>query len=152
MAGLAAIAYIQPASAFWAACLLYIVFQGLWPLLSVASTDLAAELAPFGQGAAIGLFNAIAAIASATGAVAGGLIADRVGNTAVPLFAALAIAAALVMLSFTRPSRADARGSPAAVAATTPAGTDGLRGRERDQADDHRGAREPATAVPRTRE
>jgi predicted MFS family arabinose efflux permease len=36
-------------------------------------------LAPFGEGAAMGLFNAVAAIASALGAIAGGKVADVFG-------------------------------------------------------------------------
>ena len=40
-------------------------------LVSVASNDLAAELAPTGEGTAMGLFNAAA---SAFGAVAGGAV------------------------------------------------------------------------------
>jgi len=67
--------------------LLFGLYQGIWPLLSVASNDLAAELAPFGEGAAMGLFNATAAIASAAGAVAGGRVADMFGYPAVSFFA-----------------------------------------------------------------
>lgn len=95
MAGMAALAYIRPGFSFWGAVVLFALFQGIWPLLSVASNDLAASLAPFGEGPAMGLFNAAAAIASAFGAVAGGAVADRFGYSAVPLFAALAIIAAL---------------------------------------------------------
>jgi predicted MFS family arabinose efflux permease len=71
------------------------LYQGIWPLLSVASNDLAAELAPFGEGAAMGLFNAVAAIASAVGAIAGGKVADMFGYPAVSLFAAVGALLAL---------------------------------------------------------
>jgi MFS transporter, DHA1 family, tetracycline resistance protein len=70
------------------AILLFGLFQGIWPLLSVASNDLSAALAPFGEGIAMGLFSAAAAIASAGGAIAGGAIADRFGYPSVSLFAA----------------------------------------------------------------
>jgi MFS family permease len=89
LAGLAAVAFADPSWAMLPVLLLFGLYQGIWPLLSVASNDLAAGLAPFGEGAAIGLFNAVAAIASATGAVAGGKVADLFGYPAVSLFAAV---------------------------------------------------------------
>ena len=72
------------------------IFEAIWPSLSVASNELVGSLASFGEGPAMGLFNAVAAIASACGAVAGGAIADRFGYSAVPLFTALVIMAALL--------------------------------------------------------
>ena len=95
MAGMAVLAYIRPGFAYWGGVVLFAMFQGIWPFLSVASNDLSASLAPFGEGPAMGLFNAVAAIASACGAVAGGAIADYFGYSTVPLFAALTIMAAL---------------------------------------------------------
>lgn len=95
LAGLAALAYVQPGFGFSGAIVLFGIFQAIWPLISVASNDLAASLAPFGEGPAIGLFNAVAAVASAIGAVAGGAIADALGYAAVPAFAAAAVLAAL---------------------------------------------------------
>ena len=79
LAGLAIVAYTQPSFSFVPVLLLYGLFQGIWPLLGVASNDLAADLAPFGEGTAMGLFNAAAAIASALGAVVGGAVADMFG-------------------------------------------------------------------------
>jgi MFS transporter, DHA1 family, tetracycline resistance protein len=73
-------------------------FQGIWPLLSVASNDLSAVLVHFSKGTAIGLFNAAAAIASAAGAIIGGVVADRFGYPSVGLFAALGIALALLFV------------------------------------------------------
>jgi MFS family permease len=106
LAGLAAVAYLQhPATAILPVIVLFGVYQGIWPLLSVASNDLAAGLAPFGEGAAMGLFNAVAAIASAFGAIAGGKVADMFGYPAVSLFAALGALLALAsvtMLAHTR--------------------------------------------------
>jgi predicted MFS family arabinose efflux permease len=72
---------------------------GIWPLLSVASNDLAAGLAPFGEGAAMGLFNAVAAIASALVAIAAGKVADMFGYSAVSLFAALGALLALACVT-----------------------------------------------------
>jgi PUCC protein len=80
--------------------LLYGLFQGIWPLLGVASSDLAADLAPFGEGTAMGLFNAAAAIASALGAVVGGAVADMFGFASVIVLGAVgAFVALLCMLS-----------------------------------------------------
>src|SRR5271167_4598051 len=78
------------------------LFQGIWPLLSVASNDLAAELAPIGEGTAMGLFNASAAAASALGAITGGAVADRFGYESVNVFAA---AGALLSLLCVLPLR-----------------------------------------------
>ncbi len=75
--------------------LLFALFQGIWPLLSVAANDLAAATAPFGEGSAMGFFNAAAAIASAAGAVSGGAVADYFGYPAVSLFAGLALLGSL---------------------------------------------------------
>jgi predicted MFS family arabinose efflux permease len=75
--------------------ILFTLFQGIWPLLSVSANDLAAVLAPFGEGAAMGLFNAAAAIASAVGAILGGVVADQLGFGAVSVFAGLVALGAL---------------------------------------------------------
>ncbi|HTJ90490.1 MAG TPA: MFS transporter [Acidocella sp.] len=75
--------------------ILFTLFQGIWPLLSVSANDLAAVSAPFGEGAAMGLFNAAAAIASAAGAILGGVVADHLGYGAVSVFAGLVALGAL---------------------------------------------------------
>ncbi len=67
------------------------LYQCIWPVLSVSSNDLAASLAPFGEGAAMGLFSAATAIGSALGAVAGGGLADMAGYPAVIMFAAIGV-------------------------------------------------------------
>ncbi len=89
-------------SAILPAILLFAAFQGIWPVISVASNDLAAELAPFGKGAAMGLFNAAAAVASAAGAIAGGAMADRFGYSSASLLAAAGAALALTVISRVR--------------------------------------------------
>jgi MFS family permease len=96
MTGMAVLAKVSPSHGFWGAIVLAGIFQGVWPLLSVAANDLAASLAPFGEGPAIGLFNAAAAIATAFGAVAAGGIVGHFGYSAVPAFAAAVILAALL--------------------------------------------------------
>jgi len=111
LAGLAAVAFLHVGWAMLPVILLFGLYQGIWPLLSVASNDLAATLAPFGQGAAMGLFNAAAAIASAAGAVLGGKVADMFGYPAVSLFAAAVALLALACVV------ALARGAAATAAA-----------------------------------
>jgi MFS transporter, DHA1 family, tetracycline resistance protein len=99
---LGVVAYLHPSSPAVPALVAFGLFQGIWPLLSVASTDLAAELAPIGEGTAMGLFNAAAAAASALGAVTGGVVADRFGYESVNVFAA---AGALLSLLWVLPLR-----------------------------------------------
>jgi MFS family permease len=115
LAGLGVVAFLHVGWAILPVILLFGLYQGIWPLLSVASNDLAAGLAPFGEGAAMGLFNAAAAVASAVGAVAGGAVADRFGYGAVSLFAA---AVALLALGCVA---ALSRGRGAAMAAASTA-------------------------------
>jgi MFS family permease len=85
---LGALALLEPNGV--AAMVVYALFQGIWPLLSVSSNDLAASLAPFGEGPAIGLFTAVGAIGSALGSIVGGAIVDVSGYGAMLLFGAVA--------------------------------------------------------------
>lgn len=112
LAGLGIVAFLHVGWAILPVIILFGLYQGIWPLLSVASNELAAGLAPFGEGAAMGLFNATAAIASAVGAVAGGAVADRFGYGAVSLFAA---AVALLAMACVVPLSRGCRAAPAAA-------------------------------------
>jgi predicted MFS family arabinose efflux permease len=98
LAGLALVAYAQPSFSLVPALLLAGLFQGIWPLVGVAANDLAAELAPFGEGTAMGLFNAAAAIASALGAVLGGAVADLFGFASVTVLSAVGVSIALLCM------------------------------------------------------
>jgi MFS family permease len=106
LAGLWLVGILHMASPLFLVVILFGSFQGIWPLLSVASNDLSAELAPFGKGAALGLFNAAGAIASAGGAIAGGAVAARFGYPSASLFAACgtAVALACIVRLYRRPS------------------------------------------------
>ena len=106
LAGLAIVAYTQPSFSFLPVLLLYGLFQGIWPLLGVASNDLAADLAPFGEGTAMGLFNATAAIASALGAVVGGVVVDMFGFASVIVLGAVGASIALLCMLSRRLSQA----------------------------------------------
>jgi DHA1 family tetracycline resistance protein-like MFS transporter len=88
LVGLGLLGFTHLHSPILPAIVLFGLFQGIWPLLSVSSNDLSAALAPCGEGVAMGLFSAAAAIASAGGAITGGAIADRFGYPSVCLFAA----------------------------------------------------------------
>jgi MFS family permease len=98
LAGLAIVAYTQPSFSLVPVLLLFALFQGIWPLIGVASNDLAAALAPFGEGTAMGLFNAAAAIASALGAIVGGAMADTFGFASVPVLGAVGVSVALLCM------------------------------------------------------
>jgi MFS transporter, DHA1 family, tetracycline resistance protein len=103
---LGVVAYLHPSSPALPALVAFGLFQGIWPLLSVASNDLAAELAPIGEGTAMGLFNAAAAAASALGAITGGAVADRFGYESVNVFAAAgALLSLLCVLPLRNPRR-----------------------------------------------
>lgn len=118
LAGLAVVAFMRVPTAIVPVIILFGLYQGIWPLLSVSSNDLAAELAielaPFGEGAAMGLFNAVAAIASAFGAIVGGKIADIFGYRAVSLFATVgALLALACVVGLMRGLRAPVEKNPA---------------------------------------
>ncbi len=95
LAGIGLLGVFHVPFAVFPAIVLFGLFQGIWPLMSVASNDLSASLAPFGKGAAMGLFSATGAIASAAGAIAGGAMADLFGYSSASLLAAVGTAAAL---------------------------------------------------------
>lgn len=98
LAGLGLLGFFRlPFSPVLAVVVFYGAFQGIWPLLSVASNDMSAALAPFSEGTAMGLFNAAAAVASASGAIIGGAIAERFGYPSSSLLGAAIIAIALVL-------------------------------------------------------
>jgi MFS family permease len=112
LGGLASVAYLHPDETILLVVVLYGIFQGIWPLLSVASNDLGAALAPFGAGAAMGLFNAMGAIGSALGALAGGEVADYFGYPAASLFATFVALLSLLCIIALRRSGAGAEPAP----------------------------------------
>ncbi len=68
-----------------------------WSLLSVASTALAAPLAPVGKGEALGIFNAATAAAGMIGAAMGGWMAGVWGYNAASGLAAMGVAVGLAL-------------------------------------------------------
>ncbi len=72
--------YLLPVEPRWAfGAIGFILIVLAWPLLSVAGTGLAARLAPFSEGAAMGLFNAALALATVIGAFASGPLIAALG-------------------------------------------------------------------------
>ena len=68
-----------------------------WPVLSVAGTDLAARLAPFSEGAAMGLFNSALSSATVIGALASGSQVAAFGYRSVAVAGLIGIALAIVL-------------------------------------------------------
>ncbi len=76
----------------WLALLGFALVVLAWSLLSVSGTALTANLAPIGEGAGMGIFNAVTALAGVVGAAAGGWVAKSWGYNAVSGFAAAGVA------------------------------------------------------------
>jgi MFS family permease len=89
-----AIAFMAEVDAIPLALSGFAILVVAWPLLGVAGTALAAELAPGEKGEAIGLFNAISSLAGAVGAFLGGWAMDAVGFGNVCLAGAAVVALA----------------------------------------------------------
>jgi MFS transporter, DHA1 family, tetracycline resistance protein len=81
----------------WAALLGFCLIVLAWSLLSVSSTAIAAELAPGGEGAGLGLFNAATALAGVLGSILGGWMASQVGFLAAVVLAAGSILVGLIL-------------------------------------------------------
>ena len=80
-----------------------------WPLLSVAGTDLGANLTPFSEGAAVGLLNATLALATALGIVCSGPLVAHWGYVSIPVMALAGLLIALVLGRAPRPPAAAPR-------------------------------------------
>jgi predicted MFS family arabinose efflux permease len=76
----------------WLALLGFALVVLAWSLLSVGGTALTAYLAPTGEGAGMGIFNATTAVAGVVGAVLGGWVAGHWGYAAVSGLAAVGVA------------------------------------------------------------
>jgi predicted MFS family arabinose efflux permease len=96
--GLSLLAFLHPPFGVPIVCLLVVLSEGVWALMVVSSINLAGSLTTIGQGAGMGLYNAMAALASASGAVLGGTIAGRFGYANVCVCAAVGSAIALVCI------------------------------------------------------
>lgn len=79
------------------AALGFALIVAAWPVLSVAGTDLAARLAPFSEGAAMGLFNSALSFATVIGAFASGPLVAHFGYSAVAEMALAGIAMSVLL-------------------------------------------------------
>jgi predicted MFS family arabinose efflux permease len=68
-----------------------------WPILSVSSTDLAARLAPFSEGAAMGLFNSAFSLATMIGAFASGPLVAIFGYQSIAIAGLVGIPLAIAL-------------------------------------------------------
>jgi len=68
-----------------------------WPLLSVSGTGLAARLTALGEGAAMGLMNAIGALATVIGTFLGGPLVQWMGYNAVLALSLIGLGVAVVL-------------------------------------------------------
>lgn len=75
-----------------------------WPLLSVAGTGLAARLAPFSEGAAMGLFNGALASSTVIGTFASGPLVRDFGFAGIPVVALAGIGCSIVLGLRLRPA------------------------------------------------
>jgi DHA1 family tetracycline resistance protein-like MFS transporter len=78
------------------AAFLFVVLA--WSLLSVASTAATAQLAPTGEGEALGLYNATTAVAGVLGSFLGGWLASRWGYVTIPAMGIAGVALGIVLL------------------------------------------------------
>ncbi len=97
VAAILALGAAHAASLSWLALLGFVFIVLAWSLLSVSSTALAAVLSPAGEGAGLGLFNAVTALAGVLGSFLGGAIAGASGFPAALALSLAAILAGLVI-------------------------------------------------------
>ena len=74
----------------------FVMIISAWPLLSISSTILTADLAPFSEGAAMGLYNAAGAIATVIGTFLSGPLIQLIGYPTLPIMGAAGIVVALL--------------------------------------------------------
>lgn len=96
-AGLAILAFIQTGTQNWLAILAFAFVVWAWSVISVSGTALAAQLSRFGEGEALGIFNAVNALAGVAGAFLGGWIAGQWGYGAIIGMAAAGIIIGLAL-------------------------------------------------------
>lgn len=75
----------------------FVLIVVAWPLLSVAGTGLAAHLAPFSEGAAMGLFNGALAFGTVIGTFASGPLVRDLGFASIPVMAIVGIGCSMVL-------------------------------------------------------
>jgi len=85
---LAAVGFLPNSAGGYAAAIsAFVVAMLTWPVLSVASTGLAARLTPVGEGAAMGLLAAASAVATVVGTFIAGPLVQACGYRVIPVAA-----------------------------------------------------------------
>lgn len=88
---------VHTGTSFLLAAVGFVLIVVSWPIISVAATGLAARLAPFSEGAAMGLFNASLALATVIGTFLSGPLLHSYGFAVVPVMALLGIALSIAL-------------------------------------------------------
>lgn len=81
----------------WLALLGFAFVVLSWSLLTVSATTLTAQLSPVGEGAGMGFFSALTALAGVIGAVIGGFVAGRWSYHAVSIVGLLGVSLGLLL-------------------------------------------------------
>jgi MFS family permease len=95
VAGLAALAHVHSGINQWLVPIVYILIPIAWSPLIVGGTALAAQLATFAEGEALGFYNATTAVAAVIAAFTAGLVARQFGYGMVLTIGAVASLLAL---------------------------------------------------------
>ncbi len=90
----------------WPAMAAFLVVVLCWSLISVGGTALTARLAPSGEGAGMGVFNASTSLSGVLGAVLAGWAGGRFGYNTASAIAMAGVAAGLAVLLLERGERA----------------------------------------------
>ncbi len=77
----------------------FILIVLAWPIISVTSTTLTAELTPISEGEAMGLYNASGAVATVVGTFLGGPLVNIIGYSAIPMIGSAGLIIALIFTS-----------------------------------------------------
>lgn len=95
--GLGCLSLLDPARQSALLFVLAGAFQTCWPVLSVSANDQLFRASSLGRGLSLGLFGSVSALASAAGALLGGVAAEFAGYASVSAVAAVACGVALVL-------------------------------------------------------
>ncbi|MGA9119463.1 MAG: MFS transporter [Bacteroidota bacterium] len=116
--GLFLLGSVQAGSRVVPALLGFLLIVLAWSFLSVAGTAVSARAAHMGEGEALGLYNAVTAVAGVIGAALAGWLASQWGYTAVPAMGIIGIALGMIIvfiLGKTMKTREEANQKPSTV-------------------------------------
>jgi DHA1 family tetracycline resistance protein-like MFS transporter len=102
----------RPSGLGWLAMIFFGLVVCAWSLISVSSTSLAANISPGGEGEAMGLYNAMTALAGVLGAVLGGWVAGIWSYNAMLALSVAGVAAGLALSTGVNLSAGRRKGPP----------------------------------------